>query len=136
MQGNEYGLIEVKIGTCGPTADYRRIYRFTGRQIAFIRNYDGARSKDDRGTDKTLYQINQDKYLVLIEEWSRWEGESNYYRFYCEDLELEPNAPTVISGQKVAERFPDLANDAGLEFPIDLDDVMLGTTHTAKLAKG
>ena len=87
MQGNEYGLIEVKVGTTNATGDYRRTYRFSGRQAAFTRNYDAARSKDDRGTDKTLYQINVDKYIVLIKEWSRWQGESDFSQFYCEDLE-------------------------------------------------
>jgi len=111
--------IEVKVGTHGATGDYRRVYRFRGRQVAFTRNYDAARSRDDRGTDKRLYQVGEDKYVVLVEDWSRWQGESDFALFHSEDPESQ--GPTVISGREVADKFPDLANEAGLECPIELD---------------
>jgi len=115
----ELETIEVKVGTHGATGDYRRVWRFRGRQVAFTRNYNGARSRDDRGTDKTLYQVRNDGYVVLIEEWSRRQGESDFSRFYSEDPESQ--RPTVISGRQVADLFPDLANKAGLECPIEID---------------
>ncbi len=110
---------EVKIGSLSATGDYRRIYRFQGESVAFTKNYDGARSRDDRGTDKTLYRVGEDRYIVLIEEWSRWQGESNFSHFYSHDP--EDDRPTVLSGREVYETFPDLANEAGLCFPIELD---------------
>ena len=115
------------MGTHGVTGDYRRVYHFGGRQIGFTRNYDGARSRDDRGTDKILYEIGEDSYVVFVKEWSRWQGESDFSRFYSENPESQK--ATIISGRQVADLFPDLTNEAGLEFPIELD---LSARHLPK----
>lgn len=119
---NEPELQEVKIGTVNAQADYRRIYRFRGEEVASVRDYLSARNRDDRGTDKTLYRVGDDKYLILIEDWSRWESEAGHsYLVKDEAEDPEDTRPRVFSGREVAEQYPDLANQAELCFPIDLD---------------
>lgn len=122
----EFELQEVKIGTLSQDGDYRRVYRFRGAQVGFMRDHTSARSRDDRGTDKTLYQISEDRYIVLIENWSQWQGEvntSSFYRWEDDEISIDTieDVPmSILTTEQVCKRFPDLANAAGLMQPIEL----------------
>lgn len=110
MQGTEFQTITVKVGTADAQADYRRSKRFSGRELASVRTYEGARSRDDRGKDYTLYERPDGSYLVHVFVWTRWQGESD-------DSELIP----IATREELAEQFPAVANAAGIEVIEDLE---------------
>jgi hypothetical protein len=68
--------IVVKLGIVTDCGDFRRSFRFKGKELAYLRTYLGASGHDDRGRDFTLYKV-KNGYRVLICEWSRWQGEDN-----------------------------------------------------------
>jgi hypothetical protein len=70
--------IVVRIGVRSETGDFRRSYRFKGKELASIRTYEGARGHDDRGKEYTLYAVHGG-FRVLVWAWSRWQGEVDTY---------------------------------------------------------
>jgi len=117
----ELKLQEVKIGSFGADGDYRKTYRFKGIQVAWTRNHRAARSRDDRGQDKTLYQVGEDKYIVHILNWTHWQGEHDNAYFHSLDDEEGLSTPIILTSADVTAIFPDLANEAEISAPTDLD---------------
>ena len=101
---------EIRVGTVSNEADYRRIVRFNGAELAHIRTFAGARNRDDRGCDYTLYAV-PGGHRVHILEWSRWQGETN-----------DSSLTAVIPLARVQGLYPALANEAGLPTVLDLDE--------------
>lgn len=103
--------IEVRVGTEGPSGNCCRTKRFTGEEVESARTNEGARSRDDRGHDMTLYRVPDNRYRIHHVWWSRWQGESDEYSLSDPMTEAE-----------VWEQFPALANAARLVEPVeDLD---------------
>lgn len=101
---------EVRVGTFSHTADYRRVVRFSGHELAAVTTYEGARSRDDRGQTYTLFEV-RGGYRVHECNWSRWQGETD-------DYILSP----VVDLAAVQRDYPALANAAGLPAVVDLDE--------------
>lgn len=103
--------IEVKVGVLSATADYRRTKKFTGEEVAYLRTYADALCQDYKGVDYTLYKRPNGKgYFVKEVKWSRWQGDDAFYS-------LVP----VKSDEELCEKYPALANEAGIDVIEDLD---------------
>ena len=102
---------EVKVGTVSDQADYRRVVRFTGAELASVTTRQGARSRDDRGQTYTLYAVPGGGYRVHLREWSRWQGETDDY-----------SLSAVLNLDLLQRQYPALANAAGLIQIVDLDE--------------
>jgi len=103
---------EVKVGTVSDQADYRRVVRFTGAELASVTTRQGARSRDDRGQTYTLYAVpGGGGYRVHLREWSRWQGETDDY-----------SLTAVLDLEQVQDQYPALANASGLGQIVDLDE--------------
>jgi len=108
--------IVVRLGVAADDGDRRRSFRFRGRELAYVRTYEGARSRDDRGVDYTLYAVSGG-YRVLVAEWSRWQGEIDRYRFLGRGAQetyeaLENVKGNVLSAAEVVEIAPVVWNEA------------------------
>jgi hypothetical protein len=87
--------ITLQIGTVSSTnsgqiIDRLRPVTFMGEKLARYTNND---NRNDRGTTKTLYKTHESKtnYVVYIENWTRYQGETSYYdlvRATTEDLDV------------------------------------------------
>lgn len=82
LEGMEEIELEIGSGTgqLGDSPDYKKV-RFTGRGLAHFRQLQG---NDTRGVDYDLYRSKKGKFLLYIDDWSRWQGEvstSEYHIF-------------------------------------------------------
>lgn len=137
----KHDTIELLLGRQAE-ADERRTVRFRGRRIGSQQSNHGQTSDGaDRGTTATLYECPVPQpagrlvpvspllgYRVRVENWSRWQGESQYSYLACshgaecgsQDDDYECGA-TLLSPQLVSERWPGLARAASIEVAVDLD---------------
>jgi hypothetical protein len=107
--GLEVGRVS---GRAGEDNDLK-VIKFTGRQLASFRSYHGeVSSGDDRGIIRTLYQTEKGKFLLYMEEWSRWSGEDNHNSYSVYDTLDEIEKPGGLIreakealGQDPAERL-------------------------------
>ena len=54
--------------------------------------YEGqTSSRDDRGTDYTIFKIGEDRYRVHVVHWNRWQGEGG--RAYLLPSDEDPWSP-------------------------------------------
>ncbi|MCD6552438.1 MAG: hypothetical protein J7M16_00350 [Anaerolineae bacterium] len=114
--------IEVQVGTYvvgngGIVQDSRRPVVFEGEEVAKHTEYfydNGQRLSDTRGVTQTLYRVSDGRLVVHVEEWSRWQGEPNYYTLVGvteEDL-------------GVGGHFEALGREAGYGRPLTLDEAL------------
>ena len=83
-EGMEEVELEVGVAYSHGANDLKKV-RFLGKKIADVCVYSGqTSSRDDRGTDFTLYLTKKGKYLLYRLFWSRWENEDNesWYKIY------------------------------------------------------
>ena len=78
--------VELKVGiACSRGVGDLKKVKFIGKKIADVCCYSGqTSSRDDRGTDFTLYLTKKEKFLLYRLFWSRWENEDNesWYKIY------------------------------------------------------
>ena len=106
--------IVVRVGTVTNSGDFRRSYRFRGRELVTVRTYQGAQGRDDRGKEYTLYAV-RGGYRVLVWDWSRWQGEADQYYLASRNPEdsIAMNLKgDVLSAQEVANLCPAIWNEA------------------------
>ena len=94
--------IRLQVGTVsgrmGESDDLSEV-KFTGRELANYTEYHGETSSgDDRGTDYILYQTKKDKYLLHINNWSRWQNENGAKKYDIYDSldELKGKVPDSL----------------------------------------
>jgi hypothetical protein len=106
--------IVVRVGTVTNSGDFRRSFRFKGKELASTYTYEGAYNKDDRGKDYTLYAV-RGGFRVLVCSWSRWQGEADQYYLASRDPEdsiaMSLKGDT-LSAQEVANLCPAVWNEA------------------------
>ena len=69
---------------------------------------------DTRGTTETLYKTEDGRYVVYVEEWSKWQGEPNRYRLVeVSEADLDATGPYAALGKA-----------AGLGRPLTLDEAL------------
>jgi len=78
---------EIEVGTYPfYGADDTKRIKFIGRKIASARSLNGqTSSRDDRGTDYSLYFTKKKKYLLYQKCWTRWQGEDHEAAFQIYD---------------------------------------------------
>lgn len=109
--------IELEVGSAsgvpGDTPDMEKI-RFTGKEIAFCRKLQG---NDTRGINYTLYRTKKGKFLLFVEDWSHWQGESSSSEYFVYDSLEEAEkgfAPTAL----IQEAKEALGEDSAKELDI------------------
>lgn len=118
LSGMETVELEIGYGSgkLGDTPDTQNI-RFTGKEIAHYRNLHGqTRSGDDRGIDYHLYLTRKGKFLLFVDDWSRWQGEESSSRYEVFDSlnEIEEAVPERL----IAEAKEAIGEDATIELDI------------------
>jgi len=92
----DFETITLLKGTTSFEADYTKTYRLKAKEVAFVRTYKAARSKNDRGEDKTLYLREDGTYVVYEYHWSRWANEVDEYKI-TKDLTIQDVYENYIS---------------------------------------
>jgi hypothetical protein len=109
--------IVVRLGVKSAMGDFRRSFRFRGKELASTYTYEGAYSRDDRGKDYTLYAV-RGGFRVLVCSWSRWQGEvDRYYMIrrnddFWEEPDWKALKGDVLSASEVAMVCPAVWNVA------------------------
>lgn len=102
-------------GSSGQTNDNRREVQFTGEELASRTEYGAGRQggiTDTRGVTETLYRADDGRLIVHVKDWSRWQGEPNYYSLHeLTEADLQPGG-----------RFELLGAEAGFGRPLTLDE--------------
>lgn len=111
----------VRIGT----QDNTREVEFTGEKLAEHRELgtkDDGTPTDTRGVTETLYRTDDDRLVLHIEDWSRWQGEPSLYSLHVvTEADLGPHGDHWAVGKK-----------AGFGRPLTLDEAV---THTREVDK-
>lgn len=116
------GTITVNIGSVvanngGVMQDNQLVVEFEGRKLAERTEYgyvDGGGVTDLYGVTETLYQTEDGRYVVHVNDWSRWRGEpttASLHEVTEDDL-------------KVSGRFDRLGTEAGMGRPLTLDEAL------------
>jgi hypothetical protein len=113
--------ITLRIGTVqavssGQVDDHTKPVEFVG-ELVYSRTTHGLNSRgtglsDTRGVTESLYQTEDDRYVVSVEDWSRWQGEPT-----TRTLHLVEEDDLGVGG-----RFEALGRDAGLGRPLTIDE--------------
>lgn len=108
---------QVKVGTIrafsnGRVQDDRRPVTFTAERLASRMIYAG--DDDTRGLTETLYQLEDGRYIVFLEEWSNWQDEASHYQL----IEVRAEDLDVGGG------FEQVGREAGLARDLTVDDVL------------
>lgn len=99
----------------GMPVDHTRPVQFEGKKIAQTTDYAGSTSgHDDRGVTETLYQVSDGRYVVHIENWSRWQGEATTLKL----------VKATADDLNVSGRFEHLGRKAGFARPLTLDEAL------------
>lgn len=107
----QIGTLEVLNG--GRTQDMRQEVSFTGEKLAEWTEYTDGRN-DSRGVTATLYRTDDERLIVHVEEWSRWQGEPNeYWLTEVQLADLQPGGD-----------FQYLGAEAGLSRPLTLNEAL------------
>ena len=110
--------IKLHVGTrrtlkSGQVDDNLRPVEFEAEELANVTRYDG--DNDTRGTTWTLYQAPDDRLIVYIEDWTKWQGETSHYTLReVSQEDLGPNGPFEALGRK-----------AGMARPLTLDEALV-----------
>lgn len=117
--------IKVSVGSVvatsgGITQDDTREVEFAGEELASRTEYGFSDRTggitDTRGVTETLYRTGDDKLVVHVKDWSRWQGEPNTY-----SLHEVTEADLQVGGQ-----FEALGARAGYGRPLTLDEALEG----------
>ncbi|OQA07953.1 MAG: hypothetical protein BWY65_01684 [Firmicutes bacterium ADurb.Bin373] len=98
--------IELEVGVyySGTSADDTKKIRFIGKKIADAKAlYGSTSSRDDRGTEYTLYLTKKGKILLHREDWSRWQGDDSEASYQVYDSLTEFSASANVPGELVQE---------------------------------
>lgn len=112
--------ITLKIGCYtvgnGFVQDNTRTVKFEGKRLAQRTDYEAGFNdlSDTRGTTETLYETDDGRLVVYVEEWSRWQGEPNIMRLHRVD-----EADLGVNG-----KFEALGREAGYGRPLTLDEAL------------
>lgn len=102
----------------GATQDLRRPVRFVGEGLAELTTYGYSDRTgyptDTRGVTETLYRTEDGRLVVYVQEWSRWQGEPNYYRL----------VEVTEADLQVGGRFEDLGREAGFGRALTLEEAL------------
>jgi len=98
--------------------DNTQVVEFEGEKLAERTTY-GINERsgsltDTRGTTQTLYKTSDGRYVIHIEQWSKWQGEPNIYSL--EEVTAEQLGP---NGQ-----YEMLGKEAGFGRPLTLDEAL------------
>ena len=107
----------------GATQDTRRPVEFVGERLAERTEYGSGDHglTDTRGVTETLYKTEDGRYVVHVEDWSRWQGEPDTYHLHVATPEdLGPGG-----------RYEALGREAGLGRPLTLDEALEGEPCSA-----
>ena len=89
-EGMEEIVLKVGVACSHGAGDLKKV-KFIGKKIADVCCYSGqTSSRDDRGTDFTLYLTKKEKFLLYRRYWSHWENEDDesWYKTYESMSEL------------------------------------------------
>ena len=92
--------------------------RFVGEQLAslteFGRSDQTGALTDTRGVTRTLYKTDDGRYVVYIEDWSKWQGEPSHYSLQeVKEADLDATGP-----------YAELGAAAGLGRPLTLAEAL------------
>lgn len=95
--------VEVRVGPYDERGAFLgEVVRFSGEEVGTHVEYLGEVSnRDDRGSDYTLYRCGEDSYRVLVEHWSRWQGEGSAAHLFPNSAEDDPYADDPDYGRPV-----------------------------------
>ena len=100
----------------GIVQDDTTLVEFVAEQRATLRQFGEHKGNlsDTRGTDYTLYEVEDGRLIVYVETWSRWQGEGDQFDLFAVDIEdLQPGG-----------RFADIGAEAGYGRPLTLDEAL------------
>lgn len=109
--------ITVHVGTecstrSGMPVDRMRPVEFEGEKLAQVNDFHGG--SDTRGVTETLYETADGRYVVYVENWTKWQGETSTYELVEAAMEdFEPGG-----------RFEMLGREADLSRPLTLDEAL------------
>ena len=107
----------VVAGSGGFTQDDTRKVEFVGEQLATRTEYGTGRGggvTDSRGATETLYETEDGRLVVHVEDWSHWQGEPNTYSLVeVTEADLQPGG-----------RFEQLGYESGYGRPLTLDEAL------------
>jgi hypothetical protein len=96
------------------TLDTTRKVEFDGEEIATYREagtHEGQVT-DTRGVVETLYKTDDGRLIVHANDWSHWQREPTIYSLH------------EVTEETLRERFPFLADEAGMGRPLTLDEAL------------
>ena len=117
MESIEVHVGSIVTGNSGQQNDTRRPVEFTGERVASHREYSfGPRGgiTDTRGVTETLYKTEDDRLIVHVDDWSRWQGEPS-----TEQIHEVTEADLQAGG-----RFERLGFEAGYGRALTLDEAL------------
>jgi len=105
-------------GSSGQVNDNRRTVKFEGEQLASVTQYGynerTAGITDTRGVTETLYKTSDDRLIVHVDDWSRWQGEPNTEQIHeIEEADL-----------RAGGRFEQLGFESGYQDALTLDQAL------------
>ncbi len=90
---------------------------FEGEQLGQVTQYetkDSGAPDNTRGVTQTLYRTSDDRLVVHVEDWSRWQGEPNTERLVkVTEADLQPGGKFARLGRECGYGR-DLTLDEGL----------------------
>lgn len=96
----------------GHVQDNCRPVEFAGELVTSRTTYTG--DSDTRGITQSLYRTADDRLIVYVEDWSRWQGEPSVYALYeVLEADLQPGG-----------RYQMLGYEAGYGRPLTLDEAV------------
>ena len=109
--------IRLHVGTVttmrsGHVQDVLRPVEFQGELVTSRTDYAGG--DDTRGVTESLYKSDSGRYVVYVEDWSKWQGESNVSTLH----------DATAADLDVGGRFEALGRDAGLGRPLTIDEAL------------
>ena len=108
----------VVAGSSGQVNDDTRQVEFEAEELASRTEYgtesDGVSITDTRGVTETLYRTADNRLIVHVNSWSRWQGEPD--NLYLETVTADDLGPTG--------RFAQLGQEAGMSRPLTLDEAL------------
>ena len=110
--------IGLQVGTVttmrsGQVQDNLRPVEFTGELVTSRTDYTGG--DDTRGVTESLYKSDGGRYVVYVEDWSKWQGESNTNTLH----------DATAADLDVGGRFEDLGRGAGLTRALSIDEAVI-----------
>ncbi len=103
-----FGEIALRVGPQG----HERTVRFVGRKVGETEILTGSTSeRDDRGTTIGIYQGQAGKFVVHVEDWSRWQNEQS-------------RSWHAIVDSLTDLRRPIVQDDAEIDLPQEVGDLL------------